>query len=422
MRRTLGVGLMVAAIAIGCAGGTPGRARADAGAGEWGQDGATADAASATRPPAMTGLAVVNSDFSTTSLSILDATGALVRADCVDSATGANGSVTSTISGDAVLPSQPQLGGDVIIVDRGNVALTFVDAASCTIVHQVPVPGPRTNPHDVVMLTPHKAYVTRYDLNRVATDPTQAGNDIAVVDPTTGTLTSRIDLDAYASSVAGATVLARPDRALLVEGQVIVSLSEIDQGFTTYGEGKVVVVDPATDTVTAAVALTGLADCEGMTYVDAQKTLLVACGGPYAGTTSESGIAVVDLGVSPPVLTRVIPSSAFDGRPLSFAWALALPPTGGGTRAFAVTTDPKDVQPDALFAFDYVAATASKLATSGPYTLGMPAGLPGLLLMPNSTARTPRIDLYDVTGTPTATTTFTSDPVTGLPPQEIAPY
>jgi hypothetical protein len=42
--------------------------------------------------------------------------------------------------------------------------------------------------------------------------------------------------------------------------------------------------------------------------------------------------------------------------------------------------------------------------------------------MPNSTARTPRIDLYDVTGTPTATTAFTSDPVTGLPPQEIAPY
>ena len=59
----------------------------------------------------MKGLAVVNSDFSTMSLSILDTTGALVRADCVDSATGANGSVTSTISGDAVLPSQPQLGG-----------------------------------------------------------------------------------------------------------------------------------------------------------------------------------------------------------------------------------------------------------------------------------------------------------------------
>jgi hypothetical protein len=370
----------------------------------------------------MTGLAVVNSDYSTTSLSILDTTGALVHADCVDSATGAHGSVTKTISGDAVLPSQPQLGGDVIIVDRGNVALTFIDPGSCTIVHQILVPGARTNPHDVVMLAPHKAYVTRFDLNLAATDPTLAGNDIAVIDPATGAQTGRIDLDVYASQVAGATVLARPDRALLVNGQVIVSLDEIDHGFATYGEGKVVVIDPATDTVTAAVALTGLADCEGMAYVDEQKALLVACGGPYGGPPSKSGIAVVDFSVSPPALARVIPSSAFDGRPLSFGWVLAVPPAGGGTRAFAVTSDPNDAQPDALFAFDWVAGTASQFATSGPYTLGVPAGLPGLLLMPNSTPSTPRIDLYDVTGAPTATTRFTSDPATGLPPQQVAPY
>jgi hypothetical protein len=416
MRRTLGIGLAVAALAaIGCGGGPTPQVQLDAGI-------EPDDAAPATNPPPMTGLAIVNSDFSTTSLSILDAAGALVRADCVDSATGANGSVTKTISDDAVLPSQPQLGNQLIIVDRGNVGLTFVDPGSCKILRQVLVPGPRTNPHDVVMLTARKAYVTRYDRNLAATDPTLAGNDIAVVDPTTGALRGRIDLDAYASPVAGATLLARPDRALLVEGQVIVSLNEIDQGFATYGEGKVVMIDPATDTVTAAVALTGLSNCEGMTYVAAQEALLVACGGPFGGPASQSGVAVVDLSVSPPVLTRVISSAAFDGRPLSFGWALALPPNGGGTRAFAVTNDPKDVQPDALFAFDYVAGTATQVATSGPYTLGMPAGLPGLLLMPNSTISTPRIELYDVTGTPAATTTFASDPVTGLPPQQIAPY
>jgi hypothetical protein len=416
MSRILGIGLMAAAVAIGCGNTTSAPAQADA------ADAAASDASPATSPPPMTGLAVVNSDFSTTSLSILDATGALVRADCVDSATGATGSATKTISGDAVLPSQPQLGGEVIIVDRGNVALTFVNPSSCAIVRQIPVPGVKTNPHDVVMLTNGKAYVTRYDLNLAATDPTLAGNDIAVINPTTGALLGRIVLDVYASTVAGATILSRPDRALLVEGKVIVSLDEVDQGFKSYGQGMLVVVDPATDTVAASVALTGLANCEGMTYLDAQETLLVACGGPFGGATSESGIAVVDLSVSPPVLKRVIPSAAFDGRPLDISWVLALPPTGGGTRAFAVTNDPNDVQPDALFVFDYVAGTASQFATSNPYTLGMPAGLPGLLLMPNSTLSRPQIDLYDVTAAPTATTTFTSDPVTGLPPQEIAPY
>ena len=239
----------------------------------------------------------MNSDFSTMSLSILDTTGALVRADCVDSATGANGSVTSTISGDAVLPSQPQLGGNVVIIDRGNLALTFVDPTSCTITRQILLPGSRTNPQDVVMLAPHKAYLTRYDRNLAATDPTLAGNDIAVIDPATGAQTGRIDLDSYASAVAGATILARPDWALLVDGQVVVSLNENDQGFANYGEGKILVVDPATDKVTAAVALTGLANCSGMSYVDAQKTLLVACGGPSFGAASAfaSGIAVLDL-------------------------------------------------------------------------------------------------------------------------------
>ena len=370
----------------------------------------------------MTGLAVVNSDFSTTSLSILDTTGALVHADCVDSATAGTASGTKTISGDAVLPSQPQLGGDVVIIDRGNVALTFVDPNTCKIVRQIPVPGLKTNPHDVVMLNNEKAYVTRYDPNLATTDPNLAGNDVVAINPTTGALLNRIVLDAYASTVAGTTILARPDRALLADGKVIVSLNETDQQFKTYGEGQIVVIDPATDTVSAALALTGLANCEGMTYVDAQMTLLVACGGPYAGTTSESGIAIVDLSVSPPVLTRVILSAAFDGRPLSFGWVLALPPTGGGTRAFAVTTDPNDVQPDALFAFDYVAGNASQFATSGPYTLGTPAGLPGLLLMPNSTRSMPQIDLYNVAASPIATPTFTSDPITGLPPQEIGPY
>jgi hypothetical protein len=411
---------MAAIVAAGC-GNTVSAPRDGAGK-DAGTDAAATDAAPATSPPPMTGLAVVNSDFSTTSLSILDTTGALLHADCVDSATDANGGSTNTISGDVVLPSQPQLGGDVVIIDRGNVALTFVDPNACKIVRQVAIPGLKTNPHDVVMLSSAKAYVTRYDPNLAAAAPSLAGNDVVALDPTTGAFLSRIVLDAYASTVAGATILARPDRALLVDGKVIVSLNEIDQGFKTYGEGQLVVLDPATDTVTGALALTGLVNCAGMAYVDAQKTLLVACGGPYAGSTSASGIAVVDVSVSPPLLTRVVPSAAFDGRPLSFEWVLPLPPTGGGTRAFAVTTDPNDVQPDALFAFDYVAGTTSKIATSGPFTLGTPAGLPGLLLMPTSTRSMPQIDLYDVTASPTATTTFTSDPVTGLPPQEISPY
>jgi hypothetical protein len=217
-------------------------------------------------------------------------------------------------------------------------------------------------------------------------------------------------------------VLARPDRALRVDGQVIVSLNEIDQKFATYGEGKLVVVDPDTDTVTAAVALTGLANCEGMTYVAAHDLLLVACGGPFAGSTAQSGLAVVDVSVSPPVLARVVPSAAFDGRPLDMGWVLEAPAAAGGTSAFAVTNDPNDVGPDALFLLDYVAGTTQPVATSGPYTFGTPVGLAGLLLVPNATRAAPRIDRFDLTAAPAPAGSLTSDPVTNLPPQSMAPY
>jgi hypothetical protein len=442
MRRLTLLGLMVfAGAGAGCSsttnppgyglGGSGGAPDGAAGTGGGGTGGGATDAAvdaavdapiAELAPPAPTGLVALNSDFSTTSLSILSTTGALVQADCVDSATGSGGGPTKTISGDAALPSQPQRGGNVVIVDHSNVALTFVNPSSCTITRQIAVPGVKTNPHDVVILAAAKAYVTRYDQNLAATDATLAGNDIAIINPTTGAQTGRIVLDAYASTVAGATILARPDRALIAGGQVVVSLNEASADFATFGEGRVVVIDPSTDQVVSSVALTGLSNCEGLSYVESSKTLLVPCGGSYGGPISQSGIAVVDLGASPPTLTRAIPATAFDGRPLGPFWVLALAPAAGGTRAFAVTNDPNDVDPDALFAFDYVAGTATSFATSDPYKLGQAAGASGLLLVPFSTAATPQIKLYDVSATPQATTSFTSDPVTNLPPQVVAWY
>ena len=101
--------------------------------------------------------------------------------------------------------------------------------------------GAKTNPHDLVTVADHKAYVTRYQPNAAATSPAQMGNDIAVIDPTTGAFVSRIDVDAYASTVAGATILARPDRALIAGGKIVVSLNEIDASYKTYGDGMVIV-------------------------------------------------------------------------------------------------------------------------------------------------------------------------------------
>ena len=424
--------MAVADLSAGCSGGSqtgrpPFDAVADAGtdgaAGSGGEAGA-----SVLVPPTATGLASVNNDtgFQATSVSILDPNGGVIHPDCIDS-NPPNGGVIPLISTDVVMPSQPQRGGNLVLIDRGNGLLTTVNPTTCQVVRQIMVPGAggaKTNPHDLVTVTDHKAYVTRYQPNAAATSPAQMGNDIAVIDPTTGAFISRIDVEAYASTVAGATILARPDRALIAGGKIVVSLNEIDVSYKTYGDGMVIVIDPATDTVIASVALTGLRDCDGMDYVPSTATLLVACGGAYmaADQAMQSGIAVVDLSASLPSVTKTITGTAFGNQPLNFSWVLAAPPAAGGTRAFAGTNDPNLVASDVLFAFDYVMGTTNRVATSDPFTIGPSAAFGALLFVPEFLGSTPKIQLFDITGTPQATTAFPPDTVNNLSPVEIAWY
>jgi hypothetical protein len=470
MRRLYWIGLVAfAGLALGCSDSPAGRPTFDGGAGSGGGGGAPAAGASGAAgggvagagggavagaagsaagagggaaaggaagaaplaPPTPVGLAALNSDtkFDATSLSILDTTGGLAKADCVDSKVPAGGGSTPILSTDVVFPSQPQRGGNVVIVDRGNGALTSVNPSSCAVVRQVAVPNASsisgTDMHDVVIASDSKAYVTRYSLDATATDPSKMGNDVVTINPTTGAYLSRISLDAYASTVTGATILARPDRALIANGQIAVSLNEIDASFSTYGEGKVVFIDPATDTVTASVAVTGFYDCEAMDYIASSKTLLVACGGPYADPDqlTKSGIGVIDLSVSPPQLTHTITSAAFGSQPVSFAWVLSAPTVASPSRAFASTSDPNDVNPDVLYAFDFAAGTATQFATSAdPFSIGPSSATASLLFVPEALAASPKIQLFDITGTPQPTISFSSDTVNKLSPTAVAWY
>jgi hypothetical protein len=450
MRRLYWLGLVVAAgVAVGCsdtsrsgaidaaagAGGGLGGAPGSGGAGgspDAGAAGAPGAAGSGGAPileaPAQTGLASINNTavtYDATSISILDPNGGLKHGDCVDSSAGSG--ATPAVSTDVVFPSQPQRGGALVIVDRKNGALTTIDPSACKVTRQISVPGATgvsPNPHDVAIVADNKAYVTRYDANLTGTTPAEMGNDVVVIDPTSGTFQSRIDLDAYASAVTGATVLARPDRLVIAAGKVIVSLNEIDATFATYGEGKLVVIDPATDLVTGSVALTGFTDCEGMDYVASSHTLLVSCGGSYMDVNQplESGIAVVDVSTSPPTLVRQISGVAFDNQALNFAWVIDAPPAAGGTRAFAGTNDPNFVNPDVLYAVDYVLGTVTQVATSDPFTLGPSAATPSLLFVPEFLGSDPKIQLFDITAAPVAASGFAPDPAHGLAPSSVAWY
>src|SRR6185295_11703654 len=105
------------------------------------------------------------------------------------------------------------------------------------------------------------------------------GDDLLILDPSVPAITGRIDLSSYAIAVTGVTMRARPDRARLIGGTLFVALNEISSDFSTLAHGRVIAIDAATDQVTATIDIPELANCVDMSYVEAQKTLVVLCTG-----------------------------------------------------------------------------------------------------------------------------------------------
>ncbi|HXJ22625.1 MAG TPA: hypothetical protein VMT03_20575 [Polyangia bacterium] len=410
-------------------GGAPatGGSSATGGAGGMAGAGGAAGAPPAAPPPV--GLASVNSDYSSTTVSLLNPAGGVMVSDCIASSAGSQ-SNSKTLSGDVVLPSQPQRGGLLVLVDRSYGNLTFVNTtptpnADCVIHSQIAVPGGgKLNPHDVVIVSDDRAYVTRYNADPTASSVQQMGNDVIVMNQTTGAYISRISLDGYAA----VGVLARPDRALIANGLLAVSLNQVDAAFSTYGDGVVVLINTSTNQVVASVPLPNLTNCEGMDYIASSKTLLVACGGGYASSNQplQSGIAVIDLAGTPARLDKIISSMAFDGRSLDFSWILAAPTSGAPSRAFTGSTDPNFIGPDALFQFDFGSGAAVQVTTGPSFTLGQPAVSGDVLFVPEAISKAPRVQLFDVSGAvtaaPVAISTFSPDQDHSLPPRQLAWY
>ena len=381
------------------------------------------------------GLAVVNADYmaGASSLSVLAAAGGVAHPDCVDSATGGGGTGSNTLSSDVTLPSQPQRGGDIVVIDRGNTALTFVNPQSCAVDRQISVAGgfARANPHDVVILADDKAYVTRYEKNLTATTPNASGDDVLIVDPRDGTALGHIDLSGYAAQVdgSGVTVQARPDRAVLVAGKVAVTLNDQDASFAVFGEGRVAIIDPATDTVVQTVAIVGLTDCEAMNVVPGTATLLVSCGGAYTDPdpAAASGIAVVEMSGATATLVRTFTGPTLGDGPVNFQW-VAGQATATTTRAFAslfgaAASGGSPEVPDAALAVDLGSGATTGVAMLPAFGIGRGAfDAAGRLVLPDAGSAQPRLHVYDVTAAPTETDAFVADSVLNLPPREVAWY
>jgi DNA-binding beta-propeller fold protein YncE len=256
-------------------------------------------------PPGSTGgargetcerFALVQSDYASTQVALVNAGGEVISSNVISSGTRAPGA-TSALSGDVVLPHDPPASGSMVLIDRyPNGILTWLDADSGEVTGQLNVvPGFASNPHDYLEITPEKAYVTRFGTNhapsRVEFDQ---GGDILVIDPSRRAISKRIDLSSY-----GGTADPRPDRMTLGNGRAYVVLARLDPSFERGEDGLVVVIDTASDTVVDTIPIPGLNNCTGLALSPDARSLAVTCSGlfkdPGSAQVATSGVVVVDL-------------------------------------------------------------------------------------------------------------------------------
>jgi hypothetical protein len=271
--------------------------------------------------------AVVSSDFSSSSIAMLDEGFGILDESWVNSGTTHPGLV-ATLSGDVVLPTRQAGDGTFAVIDRfltDVVTRFFVPSGNLN--GQVRTHGDvgetgfSSNPQDLIFVDADSAWVPRYQPNLDPSAlPETLGNDLFEINSTDMSATgARIDLSSLNTTATVATeegpveveVFARPSRGVLIGSTVLVGLDRISVGFDAAGSGMVAVVDLEDDSV-EGVELPGLKSCGRIVPVPgAPAKVIVACIGfsqPFgdeAQIRASSGIAVLDVGESGATIERI---------------------------------------------------------------------------------------------------------------------
>jgi hypothetical protein len=334
---------------------------------------------------------VTTTDYSTGALSSVDLTGshrahvnvASIHSDAV-----------VRVFDDAVYVVNRYLGDNIQILDPSD---------GFSVVRQFSV-GNGSDPHDIAVASPTRAYVPRYN-----------ETDLWIVDPSTGAHTGSIDL----SALADGDGIPEMDQVLLDDGMLFVTIQRANRGqipWSPAGDSYVAVIDVAADTLLDTDAVTPGVQPITLPAANPFSTLQrdAATGNLYVAGVGEWGLA--DAGVS-----WVSPAS-LAGAGMSLAGVDA----GGditdveivsATRGYAIVTN--DLFETTLLAFDPASgAVTDTVYAPGTFSLQdaeVSAG--GDLYVADRSPTAPGIRIYDAaTGTEK-----TAAPIdVGLPPFNIA--
>jgi hypothetical protein len=250
--------------------------------------------------PCGRGTLVVESDYQSSNVSALGFDGSVLSPSLASSSTQSGGFGVG-LSGDVVLPSGQQMGPEITLIDRYPAGiLRFVELSSARARAELSVAtGFRSNPHDYLWLSEHKAYVARYESNpNPGQQPFDQGGDVLIVDPVAPAITARIDL---LPALAGEASEFSPHPAQLLQtsGRVFALLASYAADYASSAVSRLVEIDSSSDSLLTTLRLDGLHGCNTMRLSPDQSELAVACTGDDIRSASPkldgSGLALIDI-------------------------------------------------------------------------------------------------------------------------------
>jgi DNA-binding beta-propeller fold protein YncE len=217
---------------------------------------------------------VVTTDFET---GLLATVGVRPPHPVVRSDTPIHSDAIVRVAGERVLVVNRFLGDNLQVLDAAHGLSTVLQCST----------GAGSNPHDVAVVAPHRAYVTRYDERELwAVDPDAAS--------CAGFRRGTIDLSPWGD----ADGLPEMDQMALVGDRLFVTLERLDRTrrFAPAGRSRIAVIDTRTDAVIAAVELTGanaFGDASGLVREPGTGKLVVSEAGNIL-RTGDGGLERVD--------------------------------------------------------------------------------------------------------------------------------
>ncbi|RYZ06874.1 MAG: hypothetical protein EOO73_13855 [Myxococcales bacterium] len=324
------------------------------------------------------GFSVVESDYQSVNVALLSLEGTVLTESLAASEVLAGGADVS-LSGDVVLTSEPAVGAELPLLDRAASAsrVLWLELATGRVARRVDVAtGFPSNPHDFVAISSNKGYVARFGHNRdPGRQPFDAGDDLLIVNPSSGELLGTIDLRGALGDDSAAH-LPRPDKLVVAGGSAYVLLGTLPlRGFTATVPSRIARLDPETDSIEDVLVLEGLRGCSSMVLAPSGAELAVLCSAlvDSNGNSQQafSGVGLVELAPAPR-LKQTFRADAWGDAPVGSSGAYASASTLLLTTFGRFSATGEAEAQDSLLALDLATGRAERLLESEgvPFTLG----------------------------------------------------